>query len=121
LYVCFSPTKKEAVELDHGRQLQPVELFKRPFSVELMGAGFDKPANARYFALRFPRVLKTHGDRSFKDTTSFEELQTMAKQCSKIPEYSEREETCWLERLVEGRRSGKQKMGPVQHGNSVIE
>jgi len=36
-----------------------------------MGAGFDKPANARYFALRFPRMLKIHGDRSLKDTISF--------------------------------------------------
>jgi hypothetical protein len=52
---------------------------------------------------------------SFKDTINFEELQTMAKQCSKIPEDSEREETCWLERLVEGRRSRKREMGLVQH------
>ena len=92
MYVCFSPTKKEAVELDHGRQLQPVELFKRPFSVELMGAGFDKPANARYFALRFPRVLKIHNDRSFKETVSFEELQEIASRYRAEPEKSEREE-----------------------------
>jgi len=32
------------VGLDHKRQLQPAELFKHPFSVELMGAGFDKSA-----------------------------------------------------------------------------
>ena len=83
-----------------------------------MGAGFDKPANARYFTLRFPRVLKIHGDRSFKDTISFEELQTMAKQCSEIPEDSEREETCWFERLVEERRPRKR---PVQHGDLVIK
>ena len=62
------------VEFDPRRQLQPAKLFKHPFSVELMGVGFDKPANARYFALRFPRVLKIHGDRSFKDMISFEEL-----------------------------------------------
>jgi DNA ligase-4 len=82
-----------------------------------VGAGFDKSANARYFALRFPGVLKIHRDRSFKDATSFEELQTMAKQCSKVPEDSEREQTCWLERLVEGRRSRKRKMGSVQVEN----
>jgi DNA ligase 4 len=40
------------VGFEYGRQLQPAELFTRPFSVELMSAGFDKPANARYFALR---------------------------------------------------------------------
>jgi hypothetical protein len=44
-------------KLDKGQQLQPVELFKHPFVVELMGAGFDKPANTRHFALRFPRVI----------------------------------------------------------------
>jgi hypothetical protein len=48
---------------------------------------------ARYFALRFPRVRKIHGDRSFKDATSFEEPQTMAKKCSKVAEDGEREET----------------------------
>jgi DNA ligase-4 len=30
------------IRFDHGRQLQPAELFKRPFVVELMGAGFDR-------------------------------------------------------------------------------
>jgi DNA ligase 4 len=78
---------------DHGRQPKPAELFKRPFSVELMGAGFNKPANTRYFTLRFPRMVKIYGDRSFKDTISFEELQQMAKRCSEVQEDSEREET----------------------------
>ncbi|KAH8800812.1 hypothetical protein F5884DRAFT_890523 [Xylogone sp. PMI_703] len=88
-------------EFDVGfdRQLQPAELFKRPFSAELMGAGFDKPSNSRYFTLRFPRMLKIHGDRSFKDTTSLEELQKMTKQCSEVPEDSMREETHWLGKL----------------------
>jgi hypothetical protein len=69
------------------------------FQWSLMGAGFDKPANTRYFALRFPRGLKIHDDRSFKDTVSFEELQEMARRCREAPEDSEREETHWLGRL----------------------
>jgi DNA ligase-4 len=80
------------VGFEYGRQLQPAELFKRPFLIELMGAGFDKPANARYFALRFPRVLKIHNDRSFKETVSFEELQEIASRYRAEPEKSEREE-----------------------------
>jgi DNA ligase 4 len=64
-----------------------------------MDAGFDKPSNTRYFALRFPQMLKIHEDRSFKDAIGFEELQEMAKQCSKVPEDSKREETRWLEKL----------------------
>jgi DNA ligase 4 len=87
------------VGLDHMRQLQPTELFTHPFLVELMGAGFDKPANTSYFALRFPRLLKIHGDRSFNDTISFDELQEMAKRCNEVLEDNEREEICWLGRL----------------------
>ena len=64
-----------------------------------MGAGFDKPSNSRYFALRFPWMLKIHGDRSLKDTISLEELQKMAKRCSEVQEDSEREETRWLGKL----------------------
>ncbi|KAJ4176423.1 hypothetical protein NW767_015447 [Fusarium falciforme] len=62
------------VLFEPARRLQPVELFKHPFIVEVLGAGVDKSANVGYFALRFPRVLKVHEDRSFKDTISFEEL-----------------------------------------------
>jgi DNA ligase 4 len=36
---------------DQKDQSQPTELFKRPFVVEVMGAGFDKPANISYFTL----------------------------------------------------------------------
>ena len=53
-----------------------------------MGAGFDKLADTSYFALRFPRLLKIHGDRSFNDTISFEELQEMAKRCNEVLEDS---------------------------------
>ena len=66
--VAFASIAKFDVKFDQGQQLQPAKLFKHPFVVELVGAGFDKPANARYFALRFPRVLKIHQDHTFKDT-----------------------------------------------------
>jgi DNA ligase 4 len=55
-----------------------------------MGAGFHKPTDTRYFALRFPRLLKIHRDRSFNDTISFEELQEMAQRCNEVLEDSER-------------------------------
>ncbi|KAH7117288.1 hypothetical protein B0J13DRAFT_571206, partial [Dactylonectria estremocensis] len=87
------------VLLEPTRRLQPVELFKHPFIVEVVGAGFDKPANVGYFALRFPRVLKVHEDRSFRDTISFEELQEMAQRCLEIPDDGEQEEKSWLRRL----------------------
>ncbi len=64
-----------------------------------MGAGFDKPANARYFALRFPRVLKIYDDRTFKADVTFKELQEMARRCIEMPEDSEKEEMHWLGRM----------------------
>src|SRR5437773_6809418 len=71
--VSFALSRSEFdVKLDEGQLPWPSELFKRPFVVEVMGAGFVKPANAGYFALRFPRVQKIHQDRTFKDTVSFD-------------------------------------------------
>jgi DNA ligase 4 len=87
------------VKLDRGRLLQPTELFKRPFIVELMGAGFDKPSNAGHFAPRFPRVQKVHQNRTFKDSVSFDELQELARQSNEVPQDSESEERHWLERV----------------------
>lgn len=80
------------VKFDQGQRLRPAELFKYPFVVELVGAGFDKLANARYFALRFPRVPKIHQDRIFKDTISFGELQELARRSVEVPEDSKSEE-----------------------------
>ncbi|KAH7117213.1 hypothetical protein B0J13DRAFT_652792 [Dactylonectria estremocensis] len=102
-YFTRAPFAKSMPEFDvlfePTRRLQPVDLFKHPFIVEVIGAGFDKPANVGYFALRFPRVLKVHEDRSFRDTISFEELQEMAQRCLEIPDDGEQEEKSWLRRL----------------------
>ncbi|KAH7115591.1 hypothetical protein EDB81DRAFT_595044, partial [Dactylonectria macrodidyma] len=102
-YFTRAPFAKSMSEFDvlfePARRLQPVELFKHPFIVEVVGAGFDKPANVGYFALRFPRVLKVHEDRSFRDTTSFGELQEMARRCLEVPDGGEQEEKSWLRRL----------------------
>jgi DNA ligase 4 len=88
------------VKFDQGLQLQPAELFKHLFVAELVGAGFDKLAKARYFALRFPRMLKIHQDRTFKDTVSFDELQELARRSIEVPGDSESEEEIhWFEKL----------------------
>ncbi|KAG9249390.1 uncharacterized protein F5Z01DRAFT_515944 [Emericellopsis atlantica] len=67
--------------------------------VEVVGAGFDKPASTGYYALRFPRVLKIHEYRSLQDAVSFEELQKMAQSCLRIPENGGQEEQRWSRRL----------------------
>ncbi|KAJ6436018.1 DNA ligase (ATP) [Purpureocillium lavendulum] len=92
-------TPKFDVVLESAQRLRPVELFTHPYIVELVGAGFDKPANTAYYTLRFPRVLKIHDDRSFGDTISFKELQEMAQNCLAMPDKAQREEKQWRERL----------------------
>jgi DNA ligase-4 len=68
--------------------------------VEFVGAGFDKPANSRYYTLRFPRIQKIHQDRTFKDTISLVEMQELARQSAEPPGDSKsEEERSWLEKL----------------------
>ena len=66
--------------------------------MESVGADFDKPANARYFGLRFPQVLEIHQDRTFKDTVSSDELQELARLSMAVLS-NESEEKRWFEKL----------------------
>jgi DNA ligase-4 len=43
------PLQTFDVVSDPVRRLQPTDLFRTPFIAELVGAGFDKPANTRYY------------------------------------------------------------------------
>jgi len=77
--VPFARSREEMeVRIDQAQLRQPTELFKKPLVVEVVGAGFDKPADVRYFTLRFPRIQKVHEDRSYRDVVSFDELQESA-------------------------------------------
>lgn len=71
---------------DITRNFRLTSIFRIPFVVEVMGAGFDKPANVDYHTLRFPRVLKIHNDRSMKDIIGFLELQQIARRCLAVLE-----------------------------------
>jgi len=61
-FSCDSPGICVITEL-RGRSL-PTHLFRQPMVAEVIGAGFDRPPNAQYFTLRFPRIVKIHNDRS---------------------------------------------------------
>ncbi|KAL4923423.1 ATP dependent DNA ligase domain protein [Aspergillus undulatus] len=75
-------------------------VFKAPFVVEIMGAGFEKPSGARYYTLRFPRILKIHSDRSIEDTASFQELQLLAERAVSVPsDDMAEEEKEWAKRI----------------------
>ena len=76
--------------------------FKNPFIVEIMGAGFDRPAGVNYPMLRFPRVLKIHEDRWVKDSVSLDELREKAKLTETIPTDDESQvDAAWIERLLQ--------------------
>ncbi|KAH8727374.1 hypothetical protein GQ44DRAFT_725266 [Phaeosphaeriaceae sp. PMI808] len=92
-------TSKLDIRVERGRLPPPTDLFKRPFVADVMGAGFDKPANTGYYALRFPRVLRIHGDRTFRDTVSFDELQELARKSIEVSQEMESENENWLRKL----------------------
>ena len=75
---------KEACEwtMDKNQQyLEPMtHVFRKPFIFEVKGCAFERPGGASYWILRFPRVLKIHDSRDFKDTISFSELQALGEE-----------------------------------------
>ncbi|RMX83898.1 hypothetical protein D0869_04964 [Hortaea werneckii] len=74
--------------------------FTQPLVVEVLGSGFEKPANCSFYMLRHARVKKLHQDRSWKDCISFEEMQEKALNARNRPSQSESQETSnWLSRL----------------------
>ncbi|KAL4750077.1 hypothetical protein BDW72DRAFT_194203 [Aspergillus terricola var. indicus] len=83
-------------------------VFKTPFVVEVMGSGFEKPSGARYYTIRFPRILKIHSDRSLEDAASFRELQVLAETAISVPsEELLDQEAEWMNRI----RAGTSKPG----------
>ncbi|KAJ5706626.1 hypothetical protein N7488_006427 [Penicillium malachiteum] len=94
------------------------KIFKKPFVVEMMGSGFEKPSGARYFTLRFPRVLKIHTDRGITDAASVQELQVLAEEARSVPIADlPQEREYWCKRLKVGSGSG-QYVGQRAHSPS---
>ncbi|RAH78077.1 hypothetical protein BO86DRAFT_412681 [Aspergillus japonicus CBS 114.51] len=78
-------------------------VFKTPFIVEILGSGFEKPSNAGYFALRFPRITKIHWDRALEDATSYAELQQLAEDARAVPtDDMDEERSEWCKRVKLG-------------------
>ena len=93
------------IKMEPGLNCNMDVVFREPFVFEVMGSGFDKPANRDHFVLRFPRVLKIHWDRDFKDSISFDELQEMADEARKAPlDHSSQEDAAWIARLEKADR-----------------
>ncbi|ETN44058.1 uncharacterized protein HMPREF1541_10923 [Cyphellophora europaea CBS 101466] len=67
------------IETELTGQPPPTAIFMRPLVVEVVGAGFDRLPNSRFESLRFPRVVKIHSDRSFRDAVTSEQYRHMAE------------------------------------------
>lgn len=76
-------------------------VFKDPFVFDVAGSGFDKSPNREIFTLRFPRVMKIHWDRTWKDAVGLDELQALAHEARTVPieEDFERAIEAWEEKL----------------------
>ena len=88
--------------------------FKQPFVFEVMGGGFDKPPNSECFRLRWPRVLKIHQDRDWKDAVTLEELQMMAAAALAVPieEDLDDEVQSWQQRIDAADRGTRRAILP---------
>jgi DNA ligase-4 len=96
-----------AVEYGHNNLPKATTFFKQPFVVEMLGSGFEKPSGARYFSLRFPRILKIHSDRTMEDAASFRELQILAENARAAPLDELEERGKWSKRLRAGNGLGQ--------------
>jgi len=88
--------------------------FQKPFVFEIMGGGFVKLANSEYYALRWPRVLKIHQDRHWKESVSLDELQSLAHRAINVPDAEDfqGESAAWQKKLDVADRGARKVMLP---------
>ncbi|KAL6235535.1 hypothetical protein BDW75DRAFT_209308 [Aspergillus navahoensis] len=95
-------------------------VFKTPFVVEVLGSGFEKPSGARYYTLRFPRILKIHSDRSLEDAASFRELQVLAEAAVSVSsEELLEQEAEWANRIRSGTSKPCYRLDESQSASTV--
>lgn len=109
-----SAEARDAFELDFQPGMSEMSVvFKEPFVFELLGSGFDRLPNQRLFTLRFPRVVKVHWDRDWKDAVGLEELQQLAAEARTASvEHDSKEIQFWMDRLDQVERRAKGAMLP---------
>lgn len=88
--------------------------FKEPFVFEVMGGGFEKPPNSENLRLRWPRVLKIHQDRDWKNAITMDELQMKAAEAIAVPLEKDflGEVEIWQTRLDAANRGTRKTMLP---------
>ena len=96
-------------------------VFRKPFVLDMVGAGFDKEGNRDYYTLRFPRAIKVHSDRDWKDSISFDELQQVAKASRTIPADTKAEVAGWEQQLDQVDRGTKESHVPWDLSDDDID
>ncbi|KAL9018431.1 MAG: hypothetical protein Q9185_004274 [Variospora sp. 1 TL-2023] len=96
-------------------------VFQNPFVFDVMGAGFEKEANQDFYTVRFPRVLKIHADRDWKESTSFNELQEMAKSAMTVPNDTGPCVAEWMKQLEQVDRGAKGSTVPWDLSDDDVE
>ncbi|OLN82130.1 DNA ligase 4-like protein 1 [Colletotrichum chlorophyti] len=83
-----------------AQQKIPSVVFTEPLVFDVRCFSFDKEGNTGFWQPRFPQVSKVHFDRSFVDTISFSELQTIAKEATTAPSMEDSQEMLtWIAAL----------------------
>ena len=60
--------------------------FREPFVFEVLGSSYSRPSNAGYYMLRHPRVKRMHGDRTWRECITFDQLQNAAQEALAVPD-----------------------------------
>ena len=91
----------------------PKVIFRKPFVFDIAGSGFDKAPNRDIFTLRFPRVLRLHRDRDWKQAVGLDELQAMAVEARIAPTGDVSKEIAeWTEKLDQLDRGANGQLPP---------
>lgn len=113
---------QEPFMLDFAKGVSKMDVvFRQPFVFDVMGAGFEKRPNRDFFTIRFPRVLKVHNDRDWKECTTFDRLQLMAKVARTVPEDTKPCVAEWMKQLEQVDRGTKGSTVPWDLSDDDVE
>ena len=107
-----------------GFSLKKVDyFFPTPYVFELLGGSFVREYGDSFFSLRFPRFKKQRTDITWRDTVSFQELQSMAAEA--LAPSNEERKADLLQKLedvdfcFQGKRPRRSTVTKIQHGTSL--
>lgn len=95
------PETREVFDIELARGLTPMSVvFRKPFVFDVAGSGFDKSPSRDIFTLRFPRLMKVHLNRDWRETVDVDELQHMATEARTVPTGDLSDDIAnWIEKL----------------------